>query len=67
MVAELDNGTLDASGETALRVLAVGYIVVTQVNTVLWPAFSATPLLDSSRASLVYHDGDAYVFAWVAA
>ncbi len=63
VVNELSNGTLDAAGRVALAVLAVNYIVVTGNSTLLWPAFSATPLLnDPASFPLVVRFGDAFLF-----
>ncbi|MCI4344121.1 MAG: hypothetical protein L3J87_00645 [Thermoplasmata archaeon] len=64
LVAELSNGTLDASGQQALSVLAVGFIAVTQANTILWPPFQPGPLLaDPTHFTVAFHEGDAYLFA----
>ncbi|MGI0132859.1 MAG: hypothetical protein ACREDK_07220 [Thermoplasmata archaeon] len=64
VVSELTNATLDVPGREALAALQVGYIVVTGVNTDLWTAFSPAPLLASPHATLLFHDADAYAFAW---
>jgi hypothetical protein len=64
IVAELSNGTLDTSGRQALVALDVGYIAVTQANTVLWPPFQPGPLLaQPTNYSVVFHEDDAYLFA----
>jgi hypothetical protein len=65
---ELENGTLAPNGTTDLAVLGVGFVVVTGANTVLGDPYDPTPLLaDPSGYPLVYHSGDAYVFAVAAA
>ncbi|MCI4350577.1 MAG: hypothetical protein L3K15_03580 [Thermoplasmata archaeon] len=64
VVAELSNATLDGAGLGALATLHVGYVGVTQANTVLWPPFVATPLLAlPGNFSVAFHEGDAYLFA----
>ena len=64
VVDQLSNATLNASGRSALAALDVGFIAVTQNNTVLWPAFSPTPMLaDPANFTAVFHQGDAYLFA----
>jgi hypothetical protein len=64
VVSELTNGTLDARGNASLAALGVGFIAVTMNNTVLWPAFSPAPFLaDPSTFPLLFHVGDAYLFA----
>jgi hypothetical protein len=64
VTAELENGTLDAAGHTDLAVLAVDYIAVTQANNRLWPAYSPVPLLaEPATFPLLFHAGDAYLFA----
>lgn len=64
VVAQLSNGTLDAQGSSALRALHVGFVAVTQNNTVLWPAFSPLPFLrDPSAYPEVFRSGDAYLFS----
>jgi hypothetical protein len=67
LLTELPNGTLDARGTAALDALAVSYIAVTQANNVLWLPFSPTPIAAEPRASIVFHQGDAYLFTWAAA
>jgi hypothetical protein len=63
VIRELTNATLDPAGMSAVRVLGVQFIVVTQANTVLWPAFSPVPLLgDASTFAVLFHEGDAYLF-----
>jgi hypothetical protein len=63
VVGQLTNATLNATGLAALATLDVQYIVVTGTNTVLWPAFSAAPLLaDPSTFPELWHEGDAYLF-----
>jgi hypothetical protein len=63
LVRELTNGTLDAQGQGALTALDVGYVAVTGANTVLWPPFSAAPLLgNASEFVPLFHEGDAYLF-----
>jgi hypothetical protein len=64
LVSELSNATLDGRGLQALAALDVGFIVVTGNSTTLWPAFSPAPLLaDPGAFPLVFHEGDAYLFA----
>ena len=64
IVAELSNGTLDASGQRALTTLDVGFVAVTQANTVLWPPFQPAPLLaEPANFTVAFHEGDAYLFA----
>ncbi len=67
VVAELTNGTLDASGRSALASLRPDVIVVTGNNTVLWPAFWSYPLVAAENGSaplfpVLWHEGDAWVF-----
>jgi hypothetical protein len=62
VVQQLTNATLNASGESALVSLNVGFIAVTERNTVLWPPFSPAPLL-SPEFSVVFHASDAYLFS----
>jgi len=63
LVSQLTNGTLNASGESALGSLDVGYVIVTGNSTVLWPAFSPAPLLaDPDEFAVLDHAGDAYLF-----
>jgi hypothetical protein len=64
LLHELPNATLDSAGTAALTELGVGYVVVTGGNTVIWPPFSPVPLEAAPSATLEFHDGDAYVFAW---
>lgn len=61
VVGELTNATLDARGVSALHGLAVGYVAVTQVNSILFPAFSPEPLL-AAGWPVAFHEGDAYLF-----
>ncbi|MCI4339067.1 MAG: hypothetical protein L3J68_01880 [Thermoplasmata archaeon] len=63
VVSQLTNATLNSAGLAALASLDPGYIVVTGNNTILWPAFSPTPLLDDpSEFALLWHEEDAYLF-----
>jgi hypothetical protein len=63
IVSELTNGTLDASGESALAALEVSDIAVTENNTVLWPAFEPGPMLAAPAAfPLLFESGGAYLF-----
>lgn len=67
VVQELTNGTFDAAGRQALADLDVDRIVVTGNNTILWPAFWASPLLDAEVNStptfpVVWHEQDAWIF-----
>jgi hypothetical protein len=65
VVNELSNATLDARGLGALTSLHVGFVIVTGNSTVLWPAFSPLPLLANPAAfEEMWHQGDAYLFAW---
>jgi hypothetical protein len=65
-VAELTNGTLDRAGLDALAELQVGFVGVTQANSVLWPPFVATPMLTQpGNFSIAFHEADAYLFARV--
>jgi hypothetical protein len=61
VVSELTNATLSAGGNGALRTLDVQFILVTPANTILWPAFSATPLLQQHFPVLFSEGGD-YLF-----
>lgn len=61
---ELENGILDLPGRAAIADLGVAYIAVTQANTVLWPPYLPGPLLaDPAGFPVVYHAGDAFLFA----
>jgi hypothetical protein len=63
VVSQLTNATLNATGLGAMAALDVGYVIVTGNNTVLWPAFSAAPLLANPAAfDLLWSSGDAYLF-----
>ncbi len=62
-VGELTHGRLDAAGQAALADLAVGWILVTQNNSVLYPPFAPAPLLgDPGAFPVAFHQGDAYAF-----
>ncbi len=62
-VRELTHGLLDAAGQAALANLAIGWILVTQNNSVLFPPFSPSPLLgDPAGFVVAFHQGDAYAF-----
>jgi hypothetical protein len=64
LVRDLPNGTLLPADERALAVLDVGYVVVTQNNTRLWPAFSPRPFLANPGSyPVLFHEEDAYLFA----
>jgi hypothetical protein len=64
LVDELSNGTLDARGQAAMADLAVGYVMVTGNNSILWPAFSPAPFLaDPAEFSPLFHAGPAYLFS----
>ena len=64
LVRDLPNGTMGPVDERALTVLDVGYIVVTQNNTRLWPAFSPQPFLSMpADYPVLFHEDDAYLFA----
>ncbi|HZY70335.1 MAG TPA: hypothetical protein VFF67_05075 [Thermoplasmata archaeon] len=61
---ELEHGILDGPGRLAIGSLGVQYIAVTQQNTVLWSPYEPGPLLgDPGTFPVVYHSGDAYLFA----
>jgi hypothetical protein len=64
---ELQNGTLDAAGVRALDDLAVGFVVFTQPNSVLFPnAWEPGPFLGPAPPAgfvLAFHEQDAFVFA----
>jgi len=67
VLRELTNGTLDPAGLRALASLDLDLIVVTGNNTVLWPAFWASPLLNAEVNSTrtfpyVFHEQDAWIF-----
>jgi hypothetical protein len=67
VVRELSNGTLDATGLSALAALAVDFVVVTGNSTVLWPALWAEPLRAAEvngtlTFPVVWHQADAWVF-----
>jgi hypothetical protein len=63
VVSQLTNASLNSSGLAALGSLNVGFIVVTGNSTILWPAFSAAPLLsDPGNFTLLWNEGDAYLF-----
>jgi hypothetical protein len=62
LVSELTNATLSPVGSSALLLLNVQFIVVTEANSVLWPPFSSAPLLDHGFP-VWFSEGDAYVFA----
>lgn len=64
LVRDLPNATFGPADRVALGSLDVGYVVVTGNNTILWRAFSPGPFLaDPARFPVMYHDGDAYLFA----
>ncbi len=63
LVHDLSNGTLGPADTRALSTLEVQYIVVTGNSTILWPAFSARPLLaDPAAYPKIFAEGDAYLF-----
>ena len=62
VVDELTNATLDARGTAAMGALGVGFVAVTGVNNILFPAFSPAPLEQAGWTAL-FHEGDAYLFA----
>ncbi len=62
LVRELQNGTLDAAGSSALSSLSVEYIAITGQNTELDRPFSPDPFLGSRAFSLLFSQGDAYLF-----
>jgi hypothetical protein len=61
VVRQLTNGTLTTTGQEALEILGVEFILVTQNNSILWPAFSPLPL-ESSAFPELFAEGDAYLF-----
>jgi hypothetical protein len=63
LLSELTNATLPANGLAALAVLGVQFIIVTQANSILWPAFSPTPLVSDHSFPLLFQDGPAFLFA----
>ncbi|HTT25695.1 MAG TPA: hypothetical protein VMH90_01865, partial [Thermoplasmata archaeon] len=63
VVGELDNGTLDAAGERAMANLSVGFVAVTGANSQLYEPFEPFPLLDDARYSVIFQEGDAYLFS----
>lgn len=66
LVDELTRGTLDPAGLGAIAALDLGWILVTQNNSVLYPPFSPAPLAgDSAHFRAAFHEGDAYAFAVV--
>jgi hypothetical protein len=68
LLDELTNGTLSPNGSADLAILDVEYIAVTGPNTVLANPLSPNPMLaDPSGFPLLFHSGDAYVFALGAA
>jgi hypothetical protein len=63
-VREFTNGTAQPNGAADLRVLDADYVAVTGTNTVLGDSFSPAPFLaDPTMFPVVFHSGDAYVFA----
>lgn len=63
LVQDLPNATLGPADQRALSVLSVEYIVVTENNTRLWPAFSPAPFLATPTAyPILFHEGGAYLF-----
>jgi len=63
LVSELTNATLPANGIAALRVLNVQFIIVTESNSVLWPAFSPAPLLFDNEFPRLFQEGGALLFS----
>jgi hypothetical protein len=64
LVRELTNGTMAPNATADLRLLDAGYIAVTERNSVLGAPFALGPLLaEPADFPIVFHDGDAYVFA----
>jgi hypothetical protein len=63
LLKDLPNATLDRADVQALSALAVGWVVVTGNNTMLWPAFSPGPFLSNPTFyPVAFHEGDAYLF-----
>lgn len=68
LIVELTNSTLAPNASSDLRVLGAQYIAVTGTNSVLGDPFSLGPFLaDPSAYPVVFHSGDAYIFAVAAA
>ncbi|MCI4329547.1 MAG: hypothetical protein L3J80_01590, partial [Thermoplasmata archaeon] len=64
LIVELTNSTVAPNASSDLRVLGAQYIAVTGMNSVLGDPFSLGPFLaDPSAYPVVFHSGDAYVFA----
>jgi len=63
VVSELTNATFNLRGALALNALDVQYVIVTQANSILWPAFSPLPFLQGGFYSVLFAEGDAYLFA----
>jgi hypothetical protein len=64
LVRELTNATLAPNATADLRILDADFVAVTARNSVLGAPFSVAPLLaDPTEFPMVFHSGDAYVFA----
>lgn len=63
----LANGTLGTNGTRDLAALDVEFVAVTGNSTVLYPAFSPAPFRSSAGFSLLFQEGDAYLFSRSAA
>ena len=63
-VEELTNGTTMPNATRDLQILDADFLAVTGTNSVLGDPFDPAPFLgDPADFPLVFHDGDAYVFA----
>jgi hypothetical protein len=62
VVSQLTNGTLTAAGVSAMQILRVNYVIVTEQNSILWPAVSPYPLFDSYEFHVVFQVHGAVVF-----
>lgn len=62
LVLHLVHGNLSGSATSDLLTLQVQYVAVTAQNNRLWPAFSSAPLQSSPDFTLLYQNGDAWVF-----
>jgi hypothetical protein len=62
LVRELTNNTLDLAGQAALADLNVGFVAVTERNSVLFAPFAAPPLVGDPGFHVVFQQGDAWLF-----
>lgn len=62
--AALQAGTMNSTVRADLAELAITVVFVTGASTVLWPPFVPAPLVnDPAGFPLLFHSGDAYLFA----